>query len=487
MKKTISICLLCAMLLSAVACAEKQEETISDQTSEQLSTAEPEEELDSLEARKKVSDNLPAFDGEGRPFTILVQHEWSDDAGVEAITGDPLNDAIYERNLNVGNRFNVAIGYEDGGNHSDMSAKVRKTVQSDDDAYDLCLAHIIQTGSDVTNNLYMNLNEVNYIDPSRPWYPQFSVQASELNGKRYALVSDIAISSCHQTYCIYFNKKIGADYGISDTEIYDKVKSGAWTIDALDEYTRGIYSDLNGNGKRDDKDLFGNKTLLYYSFNFLWAFDQPILSVEDDTFELVINCEKTVNILDKLYSFYYENDGTRRIGYEESKKAFAQGESFFLMCHFIPALRELREMEMPYGLVPFPKWDETQESYKTTIDGGFDVMVIPVTVRDTDFSGLMAEALSAESWKSVLPKFYDISLKVKGIRDEESIAMVDEILNNRVIDFSYMYTGWDGFNFIISDMLNAKKGGDKFASTYKSLEKKATKVYQKKFDFFFNS
>ena len=44
MKKTISICLLCAMLLSAVACAEKQEETISDQTSEQLSTAEPEEE-----------------------------------------------------------------------------------------------------------------------------------------------------------------------------------------------------------------------------------------------------------------------------------------------------------------------------------------------------------------------------------------------------------------------------------------------------------
>lgn len=487
MKKTVSICLLCAMLLSAAACSEKQQEASAQTTTEQLATDAPEEELDSLEARKRVSDNLPAYDGEGRPFTILVQDEWEDDAGVEAMNADPLNDAIYERNVNVGNRFNVAVGYENGGGHGEMSQKVRKLVQSDDDAYDLCLTHVIQSGSDITNGLYMNLNEVHYIDPSRPWYPQFSVQASELNGKRYALVSDIAISSCHQTYCIYFNKNIGKDYGISDTEIYDKVKNGSWTIDALDAYTRGIYNDLNGNGKRDNKDLYGNKTLLYYSFNFLWAFDQPILEIQDDSFELVLNCEKTVDILNKLYSFYYENDGSRLIGYEESKQAFAEGESFFLMCHFIPALRELREMEMPYGLVPFPKWDEAQESYKTTIDGGFDVMAIPMTVRDTDFSGLMSEALSAESWRNVLPKFYDISLKVKGVRDEESIAMVDEILNNRVIDFSYMYTAWDGFNFIISDMLNAKKGGDKFASTYKSLEKKATRVYQKKIDFFYES
>jgi hypothetical protein len=194
-----------------------------------------------------------------------------------------------------------------------------------------------------------------------------------------------------------------------------------------------------------------------------------------------------VNILNRLYDFYYAQDGVFLTEYQKSKDMFAAGESLFLMCHFLPALQELRSMEQDYGIVPFPKWDEAQTLYKTTVDGSFDVLVAPVTIpaEELDRVGIITEALSAESWKNVLPVFYDVALKVKGTRDAESVEMIDTILNGRVIDFSWLYTGWSGLNFVIQDMLTAKKSGADFASFYEKNEKAKTKIYEKAFDFFY--
>jgi len=484
MKRAIALLLLASLAVSAAACAEKQDD-LPAVTTEAASTLANEEELDSLEARKLVSDNLPEADFEGADFNIYVQKEFEYDGGVEDYTGEPLDDVIYERNQNVGERFGVNITYQ-SDDHATMSNNIRKAVTSDDDAYQLCMAHIIQNGTNILNDNFYNLAEVDYIDTTRPWYPKFAIETSTINDRIYALVSDASLSSCVQTYCVYFNKAIAANYNIVDDDLYSLVNNGQWTIDRLDEYVKMVYEDLNGNSRRDGKDLYGTKSIIFYSFNFLWAFDQPIMEVKDESVEFLLNNEKTVAILDKLYSFYYENEGNyHQIDYIPSKQAFANGEGMFLLCHFGPALAELRDMEEDYGIIPFPKWDEEQAAYKTTIDGSFDVLSIPTTVRDIEMAGLLTEALSAYSWKNVLPVFYDISLKVKGSRDEESIAMIDTILDSRVVDFSFMYTGFDGFNFILSDMLSQKKNGNNFASTYASKVRGAQRLYDKALEYFY--
>ena len=63
------------------------------------------------------------------------------------------------------------------------------------------------------------------------------------------------------------------------------------------------------------------------------------------------------------------------------------------------------------------------------------------SIQDPEFVGVIAEALNAESWKRVVPAYYDISLKYKGARDEQSVAMLDLIVEGRIFDFGYVYGG----------------------------------------------
>lgn len=491
--KNITASLLCLaiMAVSVVSCAEQAEkpsnEIITTEPAETENDIEEEDEGDSLQKRQKVSDKLPEITFGGDDFNIIVQKEFEYDAGVEEETGDALEDAIYNRNARINERFDIKINCT-AEPYSDVSSKVSKTVKSGDDAYDLVMNHIIQTGGDAIKGMYRNWADFSYVDTSDPWYSQYAIGDCTVNGKLYVIVSDATISSYEQTYCVYFNRTIASDYNIESSDFYSLVRNKEWTIDKLSEYTAMVYEDINGNGKADKADKFGNKTLLFYSFNSLWAFEQPILEISADDYEIVLNTEKTVSILDKLYDFYYNNKGTFIINdYQEVKNRFAAGESLFLMCHFYPALHELRSMEQDYGIIPYPKWDDAQENYKTTIDGSFDVLAAPMSIPDenVDYVGIITQAIAADSWKNVQPVFYDIALKVKGTRDEESIEMIDTILNARTVDFSWLYCGWDGFNFIISDMLSNKKGGDSFSSYYEKNLKKATRAYDKAFGYFF--
>ncbi|MHB1152823.1 MAG: hypothetical protein ACYCWE_09355 [Eubacteriales bacterium] len=487
MKRIFALLLALLLMIPAAACSDNVNTDAAGTTSAETAAVTEEEDTDSLDSRKNVSDDLPEADFEGSEFLIIIQKDYEYDGFIEELTGDALDDAIYNRNERVKERFNINIAVESGGDSGAMSSKINKTVKAGDDAYDLCMAHIIQTGTDITNGIFYNWMDIPNVDITKPWYPQYAAQASVVNGKLYALVSDAALSSVIHTYCVYFNKNIAADYNLESNDIYASVRDGNWTIDTMSEYIKPVYQDLNGNGEKDAADLYGNKTLLFYSFNFMWAFDQPAVEINDNEIKLVINTEKMVDILNRLYDFYHTQDGVFLTEYVKSKEMFAAGESLFLMCHFLPAMQELRSMEQDYGIVPFPKWNEEQSSYRTTVDGCFDVLVVPVTVptEELDKVGIMTEALSADSWKNVLPVFYDVALKVKGTRDEESVEMIDIVLNGRVIDFSWIYTGWGGFNFVIYDLLNTKKSGGDFASFYEKNEKSKTKVYEKAFDFFF--
>ena len=50
-------------------------------------------------------------------------------------------------------------------------------------------------------------------------------------------------------------------------------------------------------------------------------------------------------------------------------------------------------------------------------------------------TGVILESLACESSKSVIPVYYDMVLKTKMARDEESEAMVDILFSTRVFDF----------------------------------------------------
>ena len=78
---------------------------------------------------------------------------------------------------------------------------------------------------------------------------------------------------------------------------------------------------------------------------------------------------------------------------------------------------------------------------------------IPITVSDLDLISSCFTALSAENWKTVIPAYYDVTLKYKGARDEASIAMIDTILAGRNLDFAFMYDAFKGYMYKMKDFV----------------------------------
>jgi hypothetical protein len=110
---------------------------------------------------------------------------------------------------------------------------------------------------------------------------------------------------------------------------------------------------------------------------------------------------------------------------------------------FLPELlgnaQLLRGMDTDFGIIPYPKWDEYQENYLTTSVAYFSLFCVPVTVRNLEMTGIITEALCVESYKKVIPAFYEVSLKTKLARDDESSEMIDIIRSGLTFDFGKIY------------------------------------------------
>ena len=218
--------------------------------------------------------------------------------------------------------------------------------------------------------------------------------------------------------------------------------------------------------------------------SYFYGFNQKLVEVTDDLYvEMVLNSEKTVSIVEKLNELFYKTQGIKSVG--DSSNAglytkFLTGHTIFAPMQLQYTYEILRDYENDYGIVPMPKWDEEQEQYYSSVDAGSNVIAVPITATQLDLIGYMVESMSCESWKSVLPTFYDVALGTKSVRDEESIEMLDIILDNRSVDFASLYNAWNGWVFELPGFVSSGN----FASKYKQLERAKIKHYDKIIDCF---
>ena len=111
---------------------------------------------------------------------------------------------------------------------------------------------------------------------------------------------------------------------------------------------------------------------------------------------------------------------------------FKNNQSLFFSTNFfnVPSLARHGHQ---FGILPFPKYNENQEKYITRISF-FDMFTVPITVSDLDRTSAIIEVLNCESGNIVIPAYYEISLKTKYARDNDSSGMLDLIMEHRVVD-----------------------------------------------------
>lgn len=424
MKKTLTErCALIAlcMALSFVSCGETNVGEI--QTTEESTDEVTTENITVPEVR----------DLENRKINILIRSEWDYEFMVDEENGDTVSDAIHQRNTTVEDKYNCKLNFidfaGDWSNHDTFANTIHNSVLAGDGAYDMiagyqaCLAINIQSGD------LMNLYDVPNLYLDSAHWTQEGLDSLTYNGVCYEVGGDIAVSLLKGINCMYFNKTLADEYKVPN--LYEIVDNGEWTLPKLLEVTKDVYVDLNSNDTSDENDQYGFASYMTYTRNYVVAFETP--TIVDG--KLAWNNEHTVSVIEKLVSLFNdEPDVYYAKKTEDAEKMFT--ESRVLLMHSVLGTAEkMRSMDDDFGILPLPKFDESQESYHTTTLNDVSMMCIPITAPNLDISGLVMEAMCYESTDTVAKAFYDTALKGKYARDDDSLRMIELIRKVLTFDF----------------------------------------------------
>ena len=494
MKRIIALLLSLLMIFSTVAftltsCGEEEEKDKDTETKADVSDYS--EDGDIFAERAAISDDLGEYDFGGRKFRIASHR--TDEYFIKEENrnkGDLIADAKYNRNKSVEDRFNLEIEVAYQAIYYDVQSWVEKNVLSGADEFDLFCSHSASAGTTVLKNIFLNWYDIPNIDFSKPWWAASCATDLTYDGKCILAVSDFNYTATSGAACLVFNKNLANSYDMGD--LYDVVLKGDWTFDYFYNLVKDIYIDSDGSGDRSDGDFYGFAQSYSYGCGinpWIWAFDNPTVAKDADGIpQIAVKTDKINNIVKTLYDMCFNTQGVHYVHNNDDR----QGMDLFLakQCIFSdasigsPTGEGLRNFEDEYGLLPLPKWDENQQGYYTMSPGEHTVLAVPKTVKDTEFVGTVVEALSAESYKQVTPTLYEIALKTRYLRDNESKEILDMFIDGRMYEFGYLYDGFQGFAFMISGMFGQDNNNFEsyYAKKYKSARlhfKKIIKVFDK--------
>ena len=440
----------------------------------------------------RLEADVPEKDFGGAAFRICsFQHASYPTIGnfefyVESENGEVVNDSVFRRNQTIEERFNIVISEE---KQSNTSATLTKSVAAGDEPFDIySILHANAGGAMLDGNMF-NIQEMNYIDLSKPWWSRELGEGMTINGKLYFVSGDYLLYEKKRTYCLFFNKDPISDLGIDSP--YNSVFDDAWTLDVLHDMMQGVASDLDGDGKMTpENDRWGLVLSAYANtYGFLMGADINAVTVVNGEYQFTLYSDRLVSMLDKLISIASDNTIAFASGTSLAKgdwsahtATFQSGRALFNSAIVSGIQSTAQNVEFDFGVLPMPKFDEKQETYRTSSDRELSaVLVVPVNDADPDMTGILLEALSAESHYTTRVAYIETACKTKYSYDEETVKVLDIIFDNTYYNLGTFYN-LGNMNVVLREII--EKGENTISSSYASIEAKAVQELDKLISFF---
>ncbi len=469
--------------LNFTSCGEAEE---SENKLENI-TKTSAEEGDIFWERAQFKDDIGDYDFGGKELRV-VSHDasdfWVDEDDINK--GDLIKDAYAERTRAVEERFNFKLVLTYTARYDYVRDYVIKTVTSGSDEFDLFCSQLWSAGNIVTKNVFINWYDVPNVDFEKPWWSEFNRTQLTYDGKCILAISDFSFRTVMSAQCVYFNKALAEAYDLGN--LYEVVNDGKWTYEYFYDIIKDVYIDEDGDGEKSRGDFYGVAQPGNEGVSaFLAGFDNPVAIINSEGEpEDVLKTDKIYDIVDTMINHCHNTKGVyfipvetngRYKDYSESPiHLFYEGKAIFTVAtlgNVTDAI--MRNFKDDYGILPMPKWNEYQDRYYTNvayqdmsytnIGPHISVLAVPKTCKDIEFVGACVEALTAETWKTVSPTFYEIALKTRYLRDDESKITLDYILDGRSFTFGGVYGG-SGFGFNSMKLIERQEG--KFESWYQS-------------------
>lgn len=391
-------------------------------------------------------DGSLTFGGEQIRFISAVE-KLSIAISEEDNTGDVVNEAVWKRNQLLEERLKVKIVLVDVVGFDKFNSVFGLSVNSGADDYDVGVGHTRFNISLAAEGYLKNLNNVGHLDFAKNYWSSLYMNNISYKGIEYWSTGDLTISFIAYIYAMFVNAPMWTDYN-GDTDIYDIVTAGEWTLDRLNEYSSAAYSDLNGNGKSDEGDSMGLVMQKGHVLNgmFFAAGVEYTTRDSEGAMSVTLENEHTVSVFDKLHALLYDNNYNMVLANEKFDAAstlmFVENRLLFCPQTFgFSQNASVRAMESDFYVIPLPKYDDSQANYRVNQYDGVPIYGIPVTVPEdrTPVIGASLEAMCSMSSSMVIPVYYDIALKNKYSRDERTAEMLDLIHDSVTADFSFAW------------------------------------------------
>ena len=472
MKKRISLLLLCALLLAGCA-AEKG----TDGGTDTGSTAGGTDTESIAETETSVYDSLVTEDFGGYTFHMLngVSNYAYVLLTAEELTGETINDAVYNRNSLVSDRLNVNLE-EYIADWNETTPTVDAMILAGDNAYDIFFDESQFSMQYVAKGNTADLRTTE-LQLAEPWWDAGSIETLSLGDRLYNVNGDLHLMYGESAWVFYVNKQMLTDYNLESP--YTLVQEGAWTMDKAGEFIRAVATDVDGDGKMTTDDQFGLATHGDVSLALLIGGGQSLLTKNADNIPQWSSlAEEVYNISAKTHEIFFDTnvvfmDGmipqgknTAAVVNSNIVDHFSTGKSLFL-CEVLGHAKILRGMDNDFGILPVPKYAEDAD-YMTFVARSAQVLMIPVTAGSDALhrTAVILDNLSAESFRTVRQAYYDVQLNGKTLRDEESRDMLEIIFANRRYEMAYLF----GLNNLGDAYLTATRNGSDLSSAVAKIE-----------------
>ncbi len=473
MKNTVTrfITLLCALLVTCASCGSTTTETTDTTADTTTDTAVTEtEKVDPLA-------HLDIVDYDGYEFRMLIRNAeaWIDDMVAEELTGEVVNDAVFKRNTETGERYNITIKHTPSS-HYNSETDAKPLILAGEDAYDLVVPHPRVAHQYGNEGLVMDWNTMKYVDLSQSWWDQDARQSFQMASGLYTMIGDISYQSVGMSNAMLFNKNYFDDNHLEYP--YQMVRDGKWTLDAFMEMAESYATDVDGDGTFTDNDIYGYATFQWIGpIQAFYSSGARVIDKNSETYEFNVYNERSITMFEKYFSLlnspYALLDATADNSFDcASTILFREGKALFTDVN-VSLVLSLREMEDEFGILPWPKLEESDTEYWSNVDAGTNLFTVPITVSDLDRTGLVIETMAILGKEYVIPAYYEVAMKTRDSRDIESAEMLDIIVQNRVFDLGYYNTSMGGaYSSHFAEM--ARNKVNDFTSWYEGKLKSAT-------------
>ncbi|MBE6636730.1 MAG: hypothetical protein E7618_02865 [Ruminococcaceae bacterium] len=437
MKKIL--CLLFALLL-LIGCAAC---TTNSGTEETKSTLGDEETGD--DDRLTASDGLPETSFGGAKYRVSCTDTYAYEV-YSTDTQDVCDAAVYKRNLKIEERFDVEIVpvITPMGNQLNHEKEIMRIHDAGDDVYDIIMMQVWRAGTLVMEGYFRDWhNDVPGVDFEQPWWTTMVNDIFTINDALYVAAGDIALTSLQGTFAYLFNQARADDLKIEN--LYDVVREDRWTIDYVNTLVKDVYTDVNKNQERDIEDAYGFVTATTHDASaYLYAFNLSLTGQnEDGELVLMLDEAKADTVYEKVHDLFLNNSGSYAVltdkEYNNKIGMFTSGNALLSAQSLSVLYKQVREMKDPFGVLPYPKLNEEQEHYYSGGSNNWSVACIPIAEADLKMVGYITEALCCETYRTVIPAYYDVALKDKYTDSDDDEEMLDLILAGKRSDLAILY------------------------------------------------